>query len=98
MQITQIIFLAVIAAAVALGLVLLIYGKGKRSTTARLGKDGVTLESKNEEEGVETTKISGITVTGSKRTTVETRERGAHVEGVTVKDAEDTEIKAGKGN
>lgn len=86
-----------ILAFVLLAVVVVILGRGRRSSRTTLGAHGVEIETKNEEEGAQTTTIKNVKITGSERTSVKTGGNGSHIEGVEVEDASDTDVEAGKG-
>lgn len=86
----------VVLAFVALGIVLVLLGKGRRSTRASMGAKGVEIETKNEEHGSQTSSIKNVKITGADRTSVKVDGQGSHIEGVEVDNARDTSIGAGK--
>lgn len=98
MEVTEIIIIAVVLAAVVLGIVLFVVRRGKVSTEAVLDKDGLAIRSKAEEEGSDLTTISGVTIKDTKGANVDANSPGAHIKDVRIENAEDVDVKAGKGD
>ena|SRR6056297_1755801 len=98
MEISQNVIIGFIVAAALIVGALLLFGRGRRNTKAKLGTKGVEFESANEEDGAQTSTIKGVKIKDSENTNIETRERGAHVEDVEVDSSKDANVKAGKGD
>lgn len=88
--------IVIVLAFVALAIVLILLGRGRRSTRATMGAKGVEIETKNEEEGAQTTSIKNVKITGADRTSVKADGSGSHIEGLEVDNARDTKVEAGK--
>ncbi|WP_209509466.1 hypothetical protein [Ruegeria sp. HKCCE4150] len=96
MDITANVVIGFIVVIAVIAVLFMVFGRGRRTTKASMNTKGVQFEAANEEDGAQTSTVKGVKIKGAKRTTVETRERGAHVEDIEIDDAEDTNVKAGK--